>query len=73
MGNKILIAGYIGFGNAGDEAIAETIVRHLREEIPQVELTILSGNPEQTAGAFGVRAIGWREPLETSTRSVTRT
>jgi polysaccharide pyruvyl transferase CsaB len=64
VGNQILIAGYIGFGNAGDEAIAETMVRHLREEIPGIELTIISGNPEQTAGALGVRAIGWREPLE---------
>ena len=63
MPHRILITGYVGFGNAGDEAIAQVVTDHLRELVPGVEITIVSGNPAQTAEAFGVRAIGWRDPL----------
>jgi polysaccharide pyruvyl transferase CsaB len=63
VSNRILIAGYIGFGNAGDEAIARVVTGELREKIPGAEMTIVSGNPSHTAGAYGVRAIGWRDPL----------
>jgi polysaccharide pyruvyl transferase CsaB len=61
--NRVLISGYIGFGNAGDEAIAQTMTEHLREQVPGAEITIISGDPGQTAAALGVKAIGWREPL----------
>jgi polysaccharide pyruvyl transferase CsaB len=63
VSNRILIAGYAGFGNAGDEAIAKVVTDHLRESVPGAEITIVSGNPPDTAEAFGVRAIGWRDPL----------
>ena len=63
VSNRILIAGYIGFGNAGDEAIAKVVTDHLRESVPGAEITVVSGNPPQTAEAYGVRAIGWRDPL----------
>src|SRR6185369_5759379 len=61
--NRILIAGYTGFGNAGDEAIAHVITSHLRERIPDADITILSGNPPHTAQTYGVRALPWRDPL----------
>ena len=63
MPHRILIVGCIGFGNAGDEAIAEVTVGHLRENIPGAEITIVSGDPAHTASSYGVRAIGWRDPL----------
>lgn len=63
MSNRILIAGYIGFGNAGDEAIAKVVTDHLRERVSGAEITIVSGNPRHTAEAYGVHAIGWRDPL----------
>ena len=63
MSHRILIAGYIGFGNAGDEAIAQTVIGHLRERLPEAELTAVSGDPPATAFAYGVRAIGWRDPM----------
>ena len=62
MSNRIVIAGYMGFGNAGDEAIAKVMTEHLREAIRDAEITIISGNPEHTAQTCGVRAIGWRDP-----------
>jgi polysaccharide pyruvyl transferase CsaB len=63
VSNRILIAGYVGFGNAGDEAIAQVITGHLRERVPGAEITIVSGNPKHTSETYGVRAIGWRDPL----------
>jgi len=60
---QILITGYIGYNNAGDEGIARVITGHLRERIPEVEITMLSSNPPETAYAYGVRAIGWRDPV----------
>jgi polysaccharide pyruvyl transferase CsaB len=62
VSNRILIAGCIGFGNTGDEAIAKVVTGHLRELIPGVEITIVSGNPAHTAEAYGVSAVGWQDP-----------
>jgi polysaccharide pyruvyl transferase CsaB len=63
VSQRILIAGYVGFGNAGDEAIAKVVTDHLRERIPGAEITIVSGDPAHTTQTYGVRAIGWRDPL----------
>jgi polysaccharide pyruvyl transferase CsaB len=60
---RILLVGYIGFGNAGDEAIAQVAIGHLRERVPDAELTVISGDPPRTAELYGVRAIWWRDPL----------
>ena len=45
VSNRILIAGAAGFGNAGDEATTQAMVSHLRERIPGVEITLVSGDP----------------------------
>ena len=63
MPPKIVISGYVGFGNAGDEAIVEAVTGHLRALLPEVEITVVSGNPASTAEIYGVRAIGWRDTL----------
>ncbi|MNY01138.1 colanic acid biosynthesis protein [compost metagenome] len=52
--HRIVVSGYYGFGNLGDEAILATIVQQLGA---RCELVVLSANPEQTEAAFGVRAI----------------
>jgi polysaccharide pyruvyl transferase CsaB len=62
VSNRILIAGCIGFGNTGDEAIAKVVTDHLRELIPGVEITIVSGNPARTAETYGVGAVAWQDP-----------
>lgn len=54
---KILISGYYGFSNAGDEAMLTAIVTSLKEQDPQVELTVISGHPEITARLHPVKAI----------------
>ncbi|MDE7218026.1 MAG: polysaccharide pyruvyl transferase CsaB [Oscillospiraceae bacterium] len=52
----ILISGYYGFNNIGDESILRTVIDNLREKLPHVEITVLSQSPAQTAEKYGVRA-----------------
>lgn len=56
--DKIVISGYYGFGNAGDEAMLAALLEALLEVIPDADITVISGNPEMTAKAHGVKAIG---------------
>jgi polysaccharide pyruvyl transferase CsaB len=54
---KIMISGYYGFNNTGDEAILKSMVRAFKEKIPQVKITVLSRNPLQTSQTYKVKAI----------------
>lgn len=54
---RIVISGYYGFDNIGDEAVLSTIISSLREYIPNVSITILSNNPEKTKKVYNVEAI----------------
>lgn len=56
--NKIVISGYYGFGNAGDEAMLAAILEAILEVIPDADITVISGNPQQTAEKHGVKALG---------------
>lgn len=57
----IVLSGYFGFDNVGDEAILLSIVTSLRKLEPAVELTVLSNNPEHTATTYGVKAVNrWK-------------
>lgn len=55
--NKIVLSGYYGFDNIGDEAVLYSIVTMLKKEIPQVQITVLSNNPEKTARLYEVESI----------------
>lgn len=57
---KIVLSGYYGFNNVGDEAILYTIIRTLLEIDPELEITVLSADPTQTEkqyGAAGVKVV----------------
>jgi len=54
---RILISGYYGFGNFGDETILRIIVDEMRARRPGDSISVLSANPVQTASTFGVAAI----------------
>ncbi|MBE0447481.1 MAG: polysaccharide pyruvyl transferase CsaB [Actinobacteria bacterium] len=54
---KVLISGYYGFGNIGDEAILSAMVALLRAEIPGIEITVASSNPRETEERYRIRAI----------------
>ena len=58
---RIVISGYYGYGNSGDEAVLHAILESLRKEGEQNGITIcpivLSINPHATSQMHGVRAI----------------
>lgn len=53
---KLLLAGYFGFDNAGDEALFESEVENFRKLDPEVELTALVQDPA-TANRLGVATV----------------
>lgn len=53
---NILISGYYGFNNIGDESILRTVIDNLREKLGDISITVLSHNPQQTAEKYGVNA-----------------
>lgn len=54
---KILISGYYGFNNIGDESILAAVVANLKEQLTDIEITVLSQNPESTAARHGVKSV----------------
>jgi polysaccharide pyruvyl transferase CsaB len=63
VAERVLIGGYYGFGNLGDEALLYALLRSLRERLPHVEPVVLSQAPGETARAYGTRAISRWNPL----------
>ncbi|MGE5328158.1 MAG: polysaccharide pyruvyl transferase CsaB [Deltaproteobacteria bacterium] len=51
---KVLISGYYGFGNTGDEAILETLSNEFSKS--NIKAEVLSSNPQKTQKAYGVKA-----------------
>ena len=58
---KLVISGYYGYGNSGDEADLSSILQALRNEAEKQQVnivpTVLSVNPRATEQMHGVRAI----------------
>ncbi|MGV2884523.1 polysaccharide pyruvyl transferase CsaB [Paenibacillus taichungensis] len=58
---KLVISGYYGFRNSGDEAVLKSILTALEEESHRSNVTIepivLSGDPESTTSMYGVRSV----------------
>jgi polysaccharide pyruvyl transferase CsaB len=52
----MLLSGYYGFGNLGDEALLEVIVDRVRERFPSWQLEVLSATPQTTSAAYGIAA-----------------
>ena len=55
--NKILISGYYGFDNSGDDAILKAMVKDLKENIENLEIVVLSKNPSYTEKTYNVKAV----------------
>ncbi len=60
---RVLVTGYYGFGNTGDEAILAALVAGLSRRLPAARIVVLSGDPGQTRHRHGVDAVPWRDPL----------
>ncbi len=63
MPRTVLLTGYYGFGNTGDEAILAALSAGLRQRLPDARVVALSGDPGQTRQRHGVEAVPWRDPL----------
>ncbi|GAA0336715.1 polysaccharide pyruvyl transferase CsaB [Bacillus carboniphilus] len=59
---KIVLSGFYGLGNTGDEAILEAIIDNLRLDLDNPDITVLSYSPSETSAEHNVNSIyrGWR-------------
>ena len=56
--SNIVISGYYGFGNAGDEAMLCAIIDAIRKEEADAHITVISGNPTETSKKHNIHAVG---------------
>lgn len=61
--SDIVISGYYGLGNSGDEALLKSIVDTLRSINPDITITALSGNAKLTEKLYGIKTINRFNPL----------
>lgn len=54
---KLILSGYFGFDNIGDEAILLSMIGAFRSIEPEVDLLALSGNPARTREKYQLSAI----------------
>ncbi|MFZ5634586.1 MAG: polysaccharide pyruvyl transferase CsaB [Bacillota bacterium] len=54
---RVVISGYLGFKNNGDEAMLYAILKALDQRVQGLEPVVLSRDPEGTREFFGVRAV----------------
>lgn len=59
---RVLICGYYGFGNAGDEAILSVLLDDVRSLYPQATIAVVSGDSEGTAIRHQVEGVAWASP-----------
>lgn len=59
---KIVLSGYYGFDNLGDEAVLESILNNMRLALGELHITVLSANPAATEKLYGVHAIRRASP-----------
>jgi len=57
MANRILMAGYYGFDNGGDELILFSLLNELKRLNSKIEISVLSNDPSKTGKSYGVNAL----------------
>lgn len=55
--SDIVISGYYGFRNSGDDALLMSIINDLKAKKPDAEVVVLSKNPKETRKIYNVRAV----------------
>ena len=53
----ILISGYYGFGNTGDEAVLAAMISDLQSACPGVDICVISGDPAENHKQHQVKAV----------------
>ena len=59
----VVLSGYYGFNNAGDEALLAAIAGTLRELKPELKIIVLSASPTQTQRLHGIEAVSRVNPF----------
>ncbi|SDO57513.1 polysaccharide pyruvyl transferase CsaB [Halobacillus aidingensis] len=54
---KVVLSGYYGFDNTGDEAILKSMIQHLKAIEPGIQIIVLSQSPSKTESDYGVSAV----------------
>jgi len=60
---RVLIAGYYGYENSGDEAILSGLLTELRSTGENLRFFVLSNNPIRTTAIHGVESVAWSDFL----------
>ncbi|WP_394218222.1 polysaccharide pyruvyl transferase CsaB [Halobacillus trueperi] len=57
----VVLSGYFGFHNAGDEAILASMIKQLRNVDPEIRITVLTNDEIHTTTAYGVESVNrWK-------------
>ncbi len=60
---RAVISGYYGFHNSGDEAMLQAIIEVLGRRLPELELVVLTQDPDFTTNEFGVKSVQRDKPF----------
>ncbi|MBN7772891.1 polysaccharide pyruvyl transferase CsaB [Clostridium aminobutyricum] len=66
---RILISGYYGFNNIGDESILRAVVDNLQDRLEDIDITVLSQDPVSTGEKYGVKSVN-RKSVKSIIRAV---
>ena len=61
--HKVVISGYYGFDNCGDEAVLLAMIHCLKKLAPNIRIVVLSNNPKKTRDLYSVEAANRWNPL----------
>ncbi|MBQ1703468.1 MAG: glycosyltransferase, partial [Oscillospiraceae bacterium] len=64
MPKSIVMSGYFGFDNAGDEAILSSVYSMAKKTLPGARITVLSHSPEKTRATYGCEAVNRFSPIK---------
>lgn len=59
----VVLSGYYGHKNSGDDALLSAIIKEIREQKEDARFVVLSANPEETKNIYGVDAVNRFNPL----------
>ena len=59
----VVIGGYFGCGNFGDDAILQAFIEYTRTNYPNIRIFALTKNPMRSARCFGVRCFNRKSPF----------
>lgn len=62
-GHRLLIGGYYGCGNLGDDAILQGLLFELHKLAPDLSVSVLSGAPRRDHARLGIPCIARKNPL----------